>query len=148
MANMAKSGLSDQQESWFLSVLDLKFQQQEAVIRKLLVSVSRPHTGQPFRERRTDLSLLEPLEMDMVQEAPKFSPEIAILESTDDTAGHPTVPSPVSSPSSPAGGKRSRTLARVMNENLQGSDPPFKAFIKGSLDAYMGIVVVARLQNY
>ena len=156
---MAKDDLSlpDQQQQWFLRVLDTKFQQQEAIIRDLLVSAVRPDVGQPFRERRTDLSITPPFDERQIAQ-PKMmkirsqtsltKSRVSALSSsseakaakTEDVAVEAASPSSASSPS----GKRSRTLARVMNQNME-EDPPFKAFIKGSLDAYMGLVVAARL---
>ena len=152
---MVKSGFEEDQ-LWFLGALDRKFQEQETVIRDLLLSIARPDVGQPFRERRTDLSVAIPLASDEVQR-PSLSlakiREVRVSALSDTSETYEGVKSeaspPVASPSNASAsgspqGKRSKALARAMNDDLTEKDPPAKTFIKNSLDAYMGLVVVPR----
>eukprot|EP00439_Symbiodinium_sp_Y106_P021209 s1443_g2.t1 len=153
---MVKSGFEEDQ-LWFLGALDRKFQEQETVIRDLLLSIARPDVGQPFRERRTDLSVAIPLASDEVQR-PSLSlakiREVRVSALSDTSETYEGVKSeaspPVASPSNASAsgspqGKRSKALARAMNDDLTEKDPPAKTFIKNSLDAYMGLVVVINL---
>ena len=154
--NMVKSGFQEEEQLWFLGVLDRKFQEQETAIRDLLLSIARPDVGQPFRERRTDLSVTAPMASDNMQ-SPRSSlarvREVRVTALSDTSDAYEGMKSeatpPAASPSNASAsgtpnGKRSKALARAMNDDLTDKDPPAKAFIKHSLDAYMGLVVVPR----
>ncbi|CAE7896908.1 Sodium channel protein type 11 subunit alpha [Symbiodinium microadriaticum] len=154
---MVKSGFQEEEQLWFLGVLDRKFQEQETAIRDLLLSIARPDVGQPFRERRTDLSVTAPMASDNMQ-SPRSSlarvREVRVTALSDTSDAYEGMKSeatpPAASPSNASAsgtpnGKRSKALARAMNDDLTDKDPPAKAFIKHSLDAYMGLVVVINL---
>jgi len=129
--------MSDQQE-WFLQVLDRKFQQQEQAIRDMLLSAVRPDFGQPFRERKTDLSITSEMSQGNFYEN-RVRATTSSMQTKESTPKSDLNLHMANSPS----GKRSKALARAFYDGQ--SDPPLKAFIKGSLDAYMGIVVVVNL---
>lgn len=114
---------------FFLEVLDAKFAKQEALIRELLEH--KPHS---WHSNANQLCFEQPKEQ-VVEVSDFDSPdEESKLESHMDTSAHAV--SKVT--------RAGRLGLQVMSEKLE-PDPPMKAFVKGPLDGYMGIVVLVNL---
>ncbi|CAK9045817.1 unnamed protein product [Durusdinium trenchii] len=107
------------QQEWFLTLLDRKFAEQEAVIRELISSEGKEtFNAETFLEsnRLPDPSLKTEKAMEITE------PNETKPRSTTRPRG---------------------TLAKVIGQEV--IDPPLKAWVKGSLDGYMGMVVVVNL---
>ena len=119
---------SDQLEissRFLVELLDAKFAKQEALIRQLL----EPDGAQQFSQK-------------LAVEAPEIK-EIKepVLEVCD--LDFPEEKMEVERPDTPKGGTRKLGLT-IMKERWE-PDPPWKLFVKGPLDGYMGIVVLINL---
>ncbi len=123
------SELTDQQE-WFVRLLDRKFQQQERQLREMLM-----HFGQDGSSFTCNVEAEKPkASMEIVEsERPERETKKSRSEGKNSDGKDPKEKS----------SKQRRTLARVMGENLP--EPPVKAWVKTSLDAYMGLIVVVNL---
>ena len=126
------SELTDQQE-WFVRLLDRKFQQQERQLREMLMHFGQDGSSFTFNVEAEKAPLVT-ASMEIVEsERPEVDAKKSRSEGKNSDAKDPKEKS----------SKQRRTLARVMGEDLQ--DPPFKAWVKTSLDAYMGLIVVVNL---
>lgn len=126
------SELTDQQE-WFVRLLDRKFQQQERQLREMLMHFGQDGSSFTFNVEAEKAPLVT-ASMEIVEsERPEVDAKKSRSEGKNSDAKDPKEKS----------SKQRRTLARVMGEDLQ--DPPVKAWVKTSLDAYMGLIVVVNL---
>ncbi|CAJ1362551.1 unnamed protein product [Effrenium voratum] len=116
--------LLTEEQQWFVTLLDRKFEQQEALLRELLGS-RRDLPEFPSNGGHSIPAKLEEKAIDGAAVASSATEEIKI------------------------GARRSASAkklgsAQVMIETMQ-PDPPIKTFVKGHLDGYMGLVVVINL---
>eukprot|EP00434_Breviolum_minutum_P020198 symbB.v1.2.017811.t1/scaffold1395.1/size121899/3 len=125
--------LTDQQE-WFVRLLDRKFQQQERQLREMLMHFGQDGSSFTFNVTEAEKAPLVTASMEIVEsERPEVDAKKSRSEGKNSDGKDPKEKS----------SKQRRTLARVMGEDLQ--DPPVKAWVKTSLDAYMGLIVVVNL---
>lgn len=133
---LSKSNGTEISRSFLVELLDAKFAKQDALIRELLASrsTSRVETKTRSQTRGPEVDLAG---REVVQVCDLDLPmPIETEESVQDDA-------PVQTPSK----MTTRTVKlglQVMKERWE-PDPPWKSFVKGPLDGYMGIVVIINL---
>lgn len=126
----AKTTIDDEFKIWLSKTLDSKFAAQEAAIREMLLSraTARFETDIFKGGGVASMSLSE------ASELPKMELEFGLKDDKESEAGSPGgVHTPV-----PRLGKH------ILTEKL-APDPPFKVFVKRSLDSYMSLVVIINL---
>ena len=128
-------------ESWLLATLDVKFAQQEALLRGLLAqgpslalsSFNFNNLGEESQATRNNFS--SNVRNEGVAEAGKVSPQVSSQVSESE-------PEQSEEAKAQHVGKALNTLGAQIMKEKWAKDPPLKAFVKGRSDMYMGIVVV------
>lgn len=135
--------------AWILSALDVKFAEQEALIRQLLEQREQPSMYGSIWMRDSQVNDdFSPKDSvygtEKVPEAIDLaccdlaSASVESVELAPTTSDRQVTPKAFSK-------RKSRALGtQVMSERWE-PDPPMKSFVKGPLDGYMGIVVLVNL---
>jgi len=126
----AKMTIDDEFKIWLSKTLDAKFAAQEAAIREMLLSLATAGFEQEISKGAGVASMPLSEISDLV---PKMELEFGEKDDKESETGSPGVQAPV-----PRLGKH------ILSEKL-APDPPFKVFVKRSLDSYMSLVVIINL---
>lgn len=122
--------IDDEFKIWLSKTLDAKFAAQEAAIREMLLSLATAGFEQEISKGAGVASMPLSEISDLV---PKMELEFGEKDDKESETGSPGVQAPV-----PRLGKH------ILSEKL-APDPPFKVFVKRSLDSYMSLVVIINL---
>lgn len=142
-------------QAWILNAFDVKFAEQEALIRKLL-------DGNFGNGNFRNSTLWEP-NLTLVEHSPREDPQAAAATPATAAVEQVSLNDDLASLTASIDGiegyhsedrqftprmrerRKSRALGtQVMSERWE-PDPPLKSFVKGPLDGYMGIVVLVNL---
>ncbi|CAE7896910.1 Sodium channel protein type 10 subunit alpha [Symbiodinium microadriaticum] len=144
-----KTELSDEQQ-WFLTALDMKFRQQETVIRALLES-HQHFPATPFYDALTAgdaggaLNGSPPAAADEAPPSPQ-SDGFVSANHTQDSAESQDLQATESQELQRRATKKTKSLGKTTMSEMQTEEvPALKKFVKGPLDGYLGIVVLVNL---
>lgn len=120
-------------QAWLLDVLNAKFAEQEAVIRSILQQPQHLRISSQLLSR--DVSGAGTNSFALSEASDLFALPLSSDEANVDTPTTPPIPKV----------KSGKNLGKhIMAEKL-APDPPFKVFIKRSMDSYMSVVVIINL---
>lgn len=141
-------------QAWILSALDVKFAEQEALIRQLLENVREPKPSMYGSVATFDSQVKDDFSPKGLADGTRAAEKIpeAFDRACSDLGSVASVELATSSDrqvTPPKAFSKERRKSRALGTHVMSErwepDPPMKSFVKGPLDGYMGIVVLVNL---